>query len=96
MQINDVDMLPCFWMGDYVAGKMHVGEEMKNAVGLPCIVQMPNGTRLLRLIDFGDYPGCYDLLSSNSAMPKSVIKNVDIISAAPVMWIRRRLFTRNY
>lgn len=93
--VNDDSMLPVLWPGDFVAGKYHEGEGVKLAVDLPCIIETTQGNRLVRILQSGDQPNCYNLVClNNNSFVKKFIANVEISKVAPILWIRRRSYIK--
>lgn len=89
--INDDSMLPHFWPGDYAAGKRYTGEDIKKVVGLPCIVETVSGNIMVRFLEESEELSHYNLLCANQlALAKIKLENVQLISAAPVLWLRRK------
>lgn len=93
--VNDDSMLPCLWPGDTVAGKCFEEKDIKFAVDLPCIIETTHGTRFVRILQTGDRPDLYNLVSANSnSFVKKLIENVEVVKAAPILWIRRRSYSK--
>lgn len=91
--IEDDGMAPRFIKGEWVAGIRCSGEAIKKIVGEPCIIQLANGEILLRTLEQGTIPNRFNLSCNN---PHTTVKqpkhyDVELISAAPVVWIRRKL-----
>jgi len=83
------EMLPLYSAGDYVGGRDHRGEELMDVVNQICIVTLEDGRVLLRHVYFdGSH---YNLSCSNPQIKiaQPVLYEVNIISAAPVLWHRR-------
>ncbi len=87
--VPDNAMEPAFLKGDCVAGRRYFDKEMEKAVGLPCIVHTASGQVLLRLLEEGDKPDLYTLAGFNPQT--AAITNIPLFSAAPVLWMRRKL-----
>jgi transcriptional regulator with XRE-family HTH domain len=89
--VEDDAMAPQYQPGDHVAGVKRYHDRIYKLIGYDCIVQMTDGRCLLRCLREGSTKNRYTLLCSN---PKStttpVIYDVEIISAAPIIWIRRK------
>lgn len=90
--IDDEGMAPQYHGGDIVAGKKRVGEQIETTIGYDCIVETENGDYLLRNIRKGKDPYTYTLVCNNPAIQKkaSVLPNVKLIFAAPVIWHRKK------
>jgi len=80
-------MQPMLTSGDYVAGI--IVNDLNNAIDRPCIVLLEDASIWIRVLKSGDEPGCYDLASLRK--PKAHLqKNVKLVHAAPISWIRKR------
>lgn len=87
--VPDHAMAPAFLPGDCVAGERFFDKEIEKAVGHPCIIHTSNGQILFRLLEKGDKENLYTLTGFN---PKAlVILNISLFSAAPILWMRRKL-----
>ncbi len=90
--INDDGMLPIYQAGDYVAGVPYFQEKIANLIGENCIVQTASGHLLVRQLRKGNHENAYNLICINTAtsVEQPVMYNVNIISAAPITWQRRK------
>ncbi len=90
--VEDDSMLPHYQLGDYVAGRKRYKKQIARVVGLDCIVQVKEGTILLRTLRQGTIEGKYHLVSTNSATQSkdAVLFDVELISAAPIIWHRKK------
>ena len=91
--VSDDGMLPYFREGDHVPGLCRYDcEDIDKLLGLDCIVQTVDGTVLVRLLRSGKRPGVYTLLCRNtgSSVEAPVLYDVQLIYAAPVIWLRRQ------
>lgn len=92
--LTDDSMSPYLCRGDHVAGKRYVGAAMHKAIGLPSIVELVGGQLLVRLVEIGDKPDCYNLVCANPTMNlQNSMQNVQLSCVAPILWIRRRSFS---
>lgn len=90
--ITDDSMSPCFWTGDIVAGKRYTDAMMNKAIGLPSIVELPNGIMLVRMLEIGSKPGLFNLSCANPhTLLKKLLEDIELISATPVLWMRRKM-----
>lgn len=89
--MTDDSMTPFYAAGDYVAGVRRYQGRIESAVGHDCIVQTTEYGTLLRRLAPGEEPDRYTLLAHNvhTRSRRPVLYNVDVISAAPVIWVRR-------
>lgn len=90
--VNDDGLFPFYHIGDYVAGIKRYGKKINTVVGLDCIVQTTDGKVLLRKVRETKEKNKYDLIctNANTKLEHPVLYNVELISAAPVIWVRRR------
>jgi DNA-binding XRE family transcriptional regulator len=93
--VADDGMAPCFLPGDHVAGVRYFSESLDKALELCCIVQTTTGEVLVRKLSAGDKPNLFTLSSINpgTSVEHSVLKNISVFSAAPVIWFRRPVKT---
>lgn len=89
--VNDDGMLPYYNEGDYVAGCRRSGGEIARLVNRDCIVETHKHELLLRRLKGGPHPEMFTLICTNpeTSLPTPTLYNVEIISAAPVIWHRR-------
>lgn len=89
--INDDAMEPEFKLGDYVAGKARFQQQIETLLEDVCIVKTTDGEILLRYLKKSNVEGRYNLLALNpkATVHKPMLYDVELISAAPVMWRRR-------
>lgn len=92
--ISDDAMEPQFHSGDYVGGiRLSKAEDIQAYLGQPCIVELADHTILPRYIHADIESGTYTLSCTNfqSKFAPLNIFNARIISAAPILWHRRKL-----
>lgn len=89
MVVSNDDMRPFYKPGDYVGGKMRFGSDIIDALNRDCIVILKNGERFFRRLIKNSHNN-YNLtcLNPNSETSEPVLFNVEIDSAAPVIWHR--------
>lgn len=89
--IADDGMAPQYDVHDYVGGKRRTGEDIARLIGIDCIVDTANNEILLRRLKAGSRPGVYTLICTNpdSSLKNPTIYDVELHSAAPVIWHRR-------
>ncbi len=89
-QIVDDSMIPSFYPGNYVAGIIAQNTEI--CIEKKCIVITDNNEKLVRILVRGDKPENYTLLCENTEteLVQPIIKNIKIIAAAPIIFIRRK------
>jgi hypothetical protein len=91
--IADDSMLPRFLPGDHVAGRRYFEEDIDIAIGEPCIIHThENSSILVRILQPGNIEGLYTLSCTNPSnyVERSILENVKLFSAAPILWIRRK------
>ncbi|MGD9108180.1 MAG: helix-turn-helix transcriptional regulator [Gammaproteobacteria bacterium] len=89
----DDAMAPMFLPQDVVAGVKLKPKYYANAFGMPCIVQLTDGTILLRELRQGKEKDHYTLLCSNIETNQNILNEVELINVAPVLWHRRKQLT---
>lgn len=91
LYVSDASMLPQFQCGDVVAGKKKYASEIQAAIGYDCIVEIQNGTVLLRHLLASDKPETFVLKCMNPHTTKSnlIIPECGLCYAAPVIWHRK-------
>lgn len=93
--IADNSMLPCYQPGDHIAGKRYFSEEINKAINSVCIIQPLLGNLQVRKLEFGSKPGYFNLICTNEKYRNTHTKfDVQILYAAPVIWIRRSLVNK--
>jgi hypothetical protein len=88
--VRDDGMVPLLYPGNYAAGI--VVKNIETAIGKDCIVKTGEDNLLIRKIHYGNEPDRYTLscLNKDSNIARVEMKNVQIVFAAPVIWIRRK------
>lgn len=92
--ISDDTMEPQFREGDYVAGvRLTRPEDIQKHLGEPCIIELIDHTIIARHLHADIKSGFYTLSCTNfrSKHGPLTISNAQIISAAPILWHRRKL-----
>lgn len=90
--IRDDGMKPYFAPNDLIAGKRRRGPDISRLVGMDCIIETINNEVLFRRIKPGTRNGLYTLICTNpdTTVSTSTLYDQELISAAPVIWHRRR------
>lgn len=90
--IPDDGMLPFYQKGDYVAGKRRYNSTISSVIGRDCIIETKENEVLLRRLKAGSQPGVYTLicLNSDTNVSEYALHDREILSAAPVIWLRRK------
>lgn len=89
--INDDSMEPRFTCGEHVAGIRRYRHAIAELIGQECIVVTKDGEILVRRIKTMDTPGFYTLacLNMNTSVSRPFLYQIELVSAAPVIWTRR-------
>ncbi|HJN38012.1 MAG TPA: hypothetical protein QF353_04475 [Gammaproteobacteria bacterium] len=92
--ISDDSMTPYYREGDFIAGIKYYKNDIDKAIWKNCIVQTYEYGLLIRYLRPSNEMGKYDLWSHNIKSSQNDIAKhaVEIISAAPIIWVRRPLF----
>lgn len=90
--VPDDAMQPRFITGELVAGIRRYGTDIEKLIDLDCIVLVEGGDIFLRTLRRGNLPGHYHLTHTNlnTVATKPFIYDVKLVSAAPVIWARRK------
>lgn len=89
--VLDDAMAPMFLPQDVVAGVKLKPKYYPNAFGMPCIVQLTDGTILLRELRHGKEKDHYTLLCNNiETDQENILNEIELINVAPVLWHRRK------
>ena len=92
--ISDDAMEPQFRQGDYVGGiRLSKAEDIQAHLGQPCIVELADHTIVPRYIHTDSESGTYTLSCTNFQSKNAPLNifNARIISAAPILWHRKKL-----
>jgi DNA-binding transcriptional regulator YiaG len=91
LAITDDGLVPFYLPGEHVAGERFFGQEIVKAVGYTCIVQTQAGVLLVRKVELGTQEGTYNLVCTNpeTTVAEPALSNTKLLSAAPIIWIRR-------
>jgi transcriptional regulator with XRE-family HTH domain len=89
-EIFNRDMLPVYQVGDIVAGVKLFGNDINLAINKDCILELDNKTRLFRQLKKSDQQNGFNLICTNLESENPIIVGAKIISAAPIIWLRRR------
>lgn len=91
MLISDTSMQPYYEYGDYVAGNKKYASDIEGLIGLNCIVEF-NGETLVRKIVSMSLQKKYTLsvLSMDGIVSFPYLTDVEIFSAAEIVWIRKK------
>lgn len=89
--VPDDAMVPRFIAGEFVAGCRLFGKDIDKAMQLDCIVHLNDNEILLRNLRHGSRTGVYTLACTNpnTNIDKPFLYDVEVLSAAPIIWARR-------
>ncbi len=90
--ITDDGMMPTYSPGEYVGGICFSADELAGvALNTHCIVELTNGTSLIRHLSQGSKPGVFNLacLNVQARVSHHVLYDVELLKAAPIIWHRR-------
>lgn len=95
LSIMDDAMEPFFSAGDQIAGVRVPNEDIPNYVGTLCIIELENNLILPRQLHASNQPGRYTVSCTNpkAATAPLNVYDVRVVSAAPIIWHRRKLTT---
>ncbi len=93
LNITDDAMEPYYALGDYIGGVQIDNSEIPQFLGRECIVELENNLILPRILQAGSHPNVYNLSCTNPKTTASLLNfyNAKVISAAPIVWHRRKL-----
>jgi transcriptional regulator with XRE-family HTH domain len=91
LQIADDSMEPYYNVGDIVGGQLIGGDRINNIINTDCIVETSEHQILCRYVTKGSKNNLYNLICVNrkTQTEPAIINDVKLISAAPIIWIRR-------
>ena len=90
MQVTDNAMEPYFHAGQIVAGRKRTGKDIEKLLNKPCIIELADNKVLLRYLRKGAKPNSFHMVCLNKDTPieEPFIYNAQIVSAAPITWVR--------
>ncbi len=97
VQLPDNSMEPFYFANDYVGGSRRFNEQIADLINHDCIIQTSEGDILVRRLKKGSSPNTYTLVSlnPNTSVAEPTLYNVGLMSAASILWIRRKGSTKN-
>jgi len=95
LTIADDAMEPYYCIGDYIGGVQVYNDEMDRFIGNMCVIELENNLILPRLLQKGSKTGFYNICCTNPKATASPLNyyDVKVISAAPILWHRRKIST---
>ena len=88
--IDDDSMLPTYTIGDVVAGIKVNKKAINKVIGLNCVVQLNDGTVLVRNLQPTEEKNEYALLCTyDNGKRKKILYGIEPASVAPIIWHRR-------
>lgn len=94
LTITDDAMEPYFSVGDYIGGVRVFDQDIEKFFGQMCIIEFENNLILPRLLQKGSREKTFTASCTNpktSAPPPLNLYDVKVISAAPILWLRKKL-----
>jgi transcriptional regulator with XRE-family HTH domain len=93
LTVSDDSMEPYFKVGDYIGGIQIINADIENYVGKICIIELENNLILPRYLQKGKSINRYTASCTNPNATSSPLNiyNTKVISAAPVVWQRRKI-----
>lgn len=92
MVVADDGMFPAYHPGEIIAGLRYHQRDIEQVIGLDCIVFTKSSELLLRQVRKSNIQDYYNLVCINpqTTVEKPVLYEVELVSAAPVLWVRRK------
>lgn len=91
MQIADNGMEPFFNEGDIIGGKRKHNKELIKILDQDCIIETKDQRIFCRRLLPGSQPDLFNLCCTNpKTCERFVITDIEIATAAPIIWIRRQ------
>lgn len=90
--VSSEDMVPLYAPGDYVGGRLRSKKELEHCIGKDCIIRTKDQATYIRRLVKGKDKKHFNLVCINPQWQgniEPVIYNVEIESAAPIIWHRR-------
>ncbi len=84
LRVRGDSMNPRYFEGELIFYSLSRGTDPTNCLYEDCVVRMPDGRTLLKLVEPGSEPGTYTLRSYNPGTPP--LANRKIAWMAPVIW----------
>lgn len=90
--VADDGMGPIYGAGDYIAGKRRLSSQIESVIGMDCIIETQENEIMFRRLKRGSKQGTYTLVATNidTTVAKPVLYDRELLSAAPVIWHRRK------
>lgn len=90
--VSDNAMEPQFHKGDYIGGiRFTRSEDIYPYLGQPCIIELADHTIIPRVIHADEQGYTLSCTNFQTTIPPLNIFNTKIISAAPILWHRKKL-----
>lgn len=91
--VPDDSMLPIYCLGEYVGGIRFKGNKLNELIGESCIIESNSGDIYIRKLQKGSKRNLYTLypLNPNTNTEEPIIYNLNIKSAAKIIWHRKQL-----
>lgn len=95
LTISDDSMEPFFANGDIIGGVQNFEKTIDDYLGTFCILELIHNQIVPRLLQAGSQPGVYTASCTNPKTKTAPLNIYDtkIISAAPIVWHRKKIMT---
>ena len=93
LTVADDAMEPYYSIGDYIGGTQVFNDDIAQYLNSVCILELENNLILPRYLQQGKAPGSFTASCTNPTTTSSPLNiyNAKIISAAPIIWHRRKM-----
>ncbi|MAV28298.1 MAG: hypothetical protein CMF43_00620 [Legionellales bacterium] len=93
MPLDDRSMQPAYPQSAHLVGISYYKDHIQQAVGHDCIIHAVSHPPMFRRLMPSDQVDHYHLVPLNLSGDFPIITNVEVLSAAPVLWVRSEAFT---
>ena len=85
-------MAPIYKIDDLLAGKRFFGKEIVNFLGSDCIIELQDNILVAGTLTSGSSEDLFTIIHNNQDSGKNdpALQNITILSAAPILFIRRK------
>ncbi len=93
LTVSDDGMAPYYSIGDYIGGIQVSNNDVNTYINTVCILELENNLILPRKLQQGKYPNTFtaSCTNPNSSCTPLNLYNVKVLSAAPIIWHRRKM-----
>lgn len=93
LAVSDDSSSPFICIGDVVGGRLfYEVSEIQGFIGELCVIKLPSGESLVRVLNSisADKKADLSCVNQETVTQKVNIKSVDINSAGPILWVRKK------